>query len=146
MNSVRDRSESISTYIDRAVKAPQQQLRQSRLGHHAALDELRKVWDECRVANWDGYDALPVSQGTYEAAYRLIDSLPLGFPSPAIGAEPDGDVTLEWRKSRTRTLSVSVSANGYLHYAGLFGLGQRYGTLSHFADAPEELIRLVQDL
>ena len=87
-----------------------------------------------------------MEQETYHAAYTLIESLPLGFPRPSIGAEPDGQLTLEWYKSPRRTLSVSVDPDGLLHYAGLYGANKRFGTLALFSTAPSELIQLVRDL
>jgi hypothetical protein len=132
--------------IDQAARRSRMELRDSTLGHREALEELDDVWNECRNPGWDGYGALPVEQDTLTAAYSLIDSLPLGFPKPSIGADPDGQLTLEWRKSPHRILSVSVDPNGYLHYAGLFGPNKRYGTLVYFFTAPSELLQLVRDL
>lgn len=146
MTKTRSESASYAHVIDNAVRVPQTTLRDSTLGHQDALDELLQIWSDCREPNWDGYDALPVEKRTWEATYLLIDSLPLGFPRPSLGAEPDGQLTLEWRTSARRTLSVSVDPDGYLHYAGLFGLGKRYGTLPFFNTAPDELIQLVRDL
>jgi hypothetical protein len=135
-----------SDVLDSAARKPQAELRESTLGHREALEELWQVWYECREANWDGYDAFPVEKETYATAYMLIESLPLGFPRPSIGAEPDGHLTLEWYKSPRRTLSVSVDPNGLLHYAGLFGPNKRYGTVTFFSTAPDELIQLVRNL
>jgi hypothetical protein len=128
------------------AQTPRQEVRRSVLGHQEALEELWDVWNECREANWDGYDAYPVEQETYRAAYLLIDSLPLGFPRPSIGAEPDGQVTLEWYKSSRRCLSVSVDPDGLLHYAGLYGASKCYGTMPFIGTAPNELIRLARDV
>lgn len=135
-----------SHLLDSVARKSQLALRDSTLGHPEALEELWDVWDECRIANWDGYQALPVEQETYQAAYALIESLPLGFPRPSTGAEPDGQLTLEWHKSPRRTLSVSVDPDGFLHYAGLYGANKRFGTLAFFSTAPCELIQLVRDL
>lgn len=132
--------------LDRAAQQPRDAFRGSILGHQATLEELGEVWEECRHAGWDGYEALPVEAETLRGAYTLIESLPLGFPRPSIGAEPDGQLTLEWYKSPMRTLSVSVDPDGFLHYAGLFGASKRYGTLAYFSSAPSELIQLVRDL
>lgn len=132
--------------LDRAVQTPREAFRGSILGHQEALEELGGVWEECRHSGWDGYEALPVEAETLRGAYTLIESLPLGFPRPSIGAEPDGQLTLEWHKSPMRTLSVSVDPDGFLHYAGLFGASKRYGTLAYFSSAPAELIQLVRDL
>jgi hypothetical protein len=132
--------------IDQAARRSREELRNSTLGHREALEELGEVWDECRQPDWDGYGAMPVEQDTLGRTYSLIDSLPLGFPRPSIGADPDGQLTLEWRKAPRRILSVSVDPEGYLHYAGLFGPNKRYGSLAYFSTAPDELLQLVRDL
>lgn len=141
--------QTLTTYaavIDRAAQKPRDTFRGSILGHQESLEELHDVWEECQTPDWDGYDALAVEHDTYRRAYALIESLPLGFPRPTIGAEPDGQLTLEWRKTSTRLLSVSVDPDGLLHYAGMFGASKRYGTLAFFYTAPQELIQLVQRL
>lgn len=132
--------------IDSAAQRPRNAFRRTSLGHQESLEELAQVWEECKEPGWDGYDAVAVEQDTLREAYTLIDSLPLGFPRPTIGAEPDGQLTLEWRKSPSRMLSVSVDPDGLLHYAGIFGASKHYGTLAFFSSAPPELIRLVQAL
>lgn len=112
----------------------------------SAIHELEKVWRDCGKAGWDGYGAYPVEQEAYRAARAIIESLPAGFPQPSIGAEPAGRVTLEWHKSSSRTLSVSVDPAGFLYYAGVFGPNKRYGTLTFYSAAPDELIQLVRGL
>jgi hypothetical protein len=107
-------------------------------------DELATVWDECREANWDGYDALPVTQDVLRNTYVFLEALPFGFPRPSVGAEPDGDLTLEWHRSARRTLSVSVNPYGELHYSALFGPNRVYGTEAFFGDVPETILSLVR--
>ena len=137
----------VAESIDRAARQQRQALRQSAaLGIQPALDELFEVWHECRRPGWDGYGAVAVEPATLDAAYYLLDSLPFGFPLPSVGAEPDGQITLEWRKSACRVLSVSVDPAGYLHYAGIFGSNKRYGTLTLFSTAPNELLQLIREL
>jgi hypothetical protein len=134
-------------YIEAAADEQNRALRYSAaIGNQAAIDELGAVWDECQAANWDGYDAQPVTQETLVNAYRLLDSLPWNAPAPTIGAEPDGQLTLEWRRSRRRTLSVSVTEDGNLHYAGLFGPNRQYGTIAFFGDVPPEITQLVEQV
>lgn len=136
-----------SLRMDRAARKCRVALHQfSTLGNRAAVDELFEVWQECRRPGWDGHGALAVEQETLDAAYQLLESLPFGFPLPSIGAEPDGQLTLEWRRSPCRVLSVSVDPAGYLHYAGIFGTNKNYGTLTLFSKAPVELIQLVRKL
>lgn len=130
--------------IDRFARRSREQQRILVLGHAEAFDELFAVWEECRHSSWDGYGALPVVPETLRQAYLLIESLPLGFPRPSIGAEPDGQLTLEWHHSPRRTLSVSVTPDGYLHYAGLFGPNHANGTAAFFGELPDEIMALVK--
>lgn len=71
-------------------------------------------------------------------------SLPIGFPAPSIGAEPDGHLTLEWHRSPRRTLSLSVSPDDELHYAGLFGPSRVYGTEAYFGEVPKSVLHLIR--
>ena len=73
-------------------------------------EELQTVWESCSTPDWDGYGALAVSQEALLNGRRFLESLPQELPTPSIGAEPDGALTLEWHYSDRRTLSVSVSS------------------------------------
>lgn len=106
--------------------------------------ELCEVADECRTPNWDGYGAEPVSTDTYRLAYCFLEALPLGTPAPSVGAEPDGHLTLEWYRSPYRTLSVSVSPEGDLHYSALIGPNKAYGTEAFFGDSPKTILDLIR--
>lgn len=116
------------------------------LGQQAkgSLNELNQVLLDCRHANWDGYGAAPVSGCTFQSAYAFLDALPLGTPAPSVGAEPDGHLTLEWHRSPRRTLSVSVSPEGDLHYAALIGSGKHYGSEPFYGEAPKVITDLIQ--
>lgn len=107
-------------------------------------EELATVWEECRVDGWDGFSAMAVTREALRNAYRLLESLPWGFPAPSIGAEPDGQLTLEWHVSPRRTLSVSVSPEDELHFAGLFGRNRVHGTEDFFGEVPELILKLVR--
>jgi hypothetical protein len=83
------------------------------------FEELLKTFEECRQPNWDGYGAQAVREETYHLAHQFLKALPLSTPVPSIGAEPDGHITVEWYRSPERTLSVSISPDGDLHFAAL---------------------------
>lgn len=135
-------------YADRSAQSGLRRLQDSNVfGLESVVrHELGSVWDECRNPNWDGYGALPVSQDALRNAYCLLESLPLGFPAPSIGAEPDGQITLEWHRSTRRTLSISVSAEDELHFAGLFGPSREYGTLPFFGEVPRRMLELIEQV
>ncbi|HJT32425.1 MAG TPA: hypothetical protein VJ783_10315 [Pirellulales bacterium] len=109
-----------------------------------ARDEVITLWQACRHSDWDGFGAEPVSEHVLRNAYLLLESLPWELPVPSIGAEPDGQVTLEWHRTAWRTLSVSVTPDGELHYAALIGPNKNYGTEVFFGEAAAAIIELVR--
>ncbi len=116
------------------------------LGGKGVFDDLSGVAEECRTPNWDGYGAASVSEETFRQAYRFLEALPLGTPPPSVGAEPDGHLTLEWYRSPRRTLSVSVSPEGDLHYAALLGPSKAYGTEPFFGEVPRVILDLIHQV
>jgi hypothetical protein len=113
------------------------------LGLTGVFEELFDVYEDCHQPNWDGYEATAITRETYLNAFRFLESLPLGTPAPSVGAEPDGHLTLEWHRSPRRTLSVSVSPDGDMHYAALLGSSKAYGTEPFFGDAPKAVLDLI---
>lgn len=107
------------------------------------FNELFSVAEDCRNANWDGQGALAVCEESYRTAYRFLEALPLGTVAPEVGVEPDGEITLEWYYSPRRTLSISFSKNGDLHYAALIGASKTYGTEPYFGNVPKIIMDLV---
>lgn len=63
----------------------------------------------------------------HEYARHLMQLLPVAFPAPEIYLEPDGDAAIEWDLGKRRILSVSISRNGTVTYAGLFGNTRIHG-------------------
>jgi hypothetical protein len=115
-----------------------------RMARAAASKELKMLVGECSVPNWDGCGAAPIAEPTVSTVSSFLAALPLGTPEPSIGAEPDGDVTLEWYSSTERTLSVSVTAGGELHYAALLGSSKAYGTEQFSGDVPQVILNLIR--
>lgn len=107
-------------------------------------NELAEVWRECQQANWDGYDALPVSRDVLSYMYQFLEALPFGFPPPSINADPQGCLSVEWYRNPRRVLSVAVSDDGSLHYAALLGANKACGTETFDGDIPKNILNLVQ--
>jgi hypothetical protein len=114
------------------------------LGRTGIFEELWAVSEQCGSAGWDGASAVPVSSNTYLNAFRFLESLPLGIVAPIVGAEPDGHITFEWYVHPRRTLSVSVSPEGELHYAALLGASKAFGSEPFFGEPPKAIIDLIQ--
>ena len=105
--------------------------------------ELLKTFEECREPNWDGYGAQPVREETYDLAHQFLAALPFGTQAPSIGAEPDGQITVEWYRSPERTLSVSISPDGDLHYAALLEAERICGTETFRARMRQMFVTLI---
>ncbi len=113
----------------------------------AALQELDAVYAERNEANWDGYGAYAVHRFTYEKAQEFINNLPSAVGTPEIGAEPDGELTLEWYRNTGRLLSISLAMNGRLTYIYRNGSTRLRGTFWFMDDeVPQELIKLLEVL
>lgn len=114
------------------------------VGKQSAYSELIDVWDECQIPGWDGYDACPVQKETFEQAWAIVSALPMGYPLPSFNAEPDGHITLEWYHHPRWILSVSVSPEGWLYYAGLFGESITQGSEYFLGDVPKNILDLIE--
>ncbi len=114
-------------------------------GHarQTAQENLVALFDRCAQPNWDGHNAAAVSQQVYCLAYRLLEALPPDLPLPEFGAEPDGQLTFEWHRAARRTLSVSISPDGDLHFAALLGASRNYGTEAFWGDLPQPILELI---
>lgn len=94
----------------------------------ATIQSLRELLLESSEAGWDGYGAAPVHPATVAQAIAFLRLLPSRMPSPDITASPSGEVSFHWSTSRTRVMSVAVSAAGRLTYAALVGDSRNYGS------------------
>ena len=73
-----------------------------------ALISLFEVYRECSYSDWDGYDAVAISEDAYEEAQKIINLLPSSIPMPEIVAEPTGDIGFEWRRDKRQVFVLSV--------------------------------------
>lgn len=134
-----------SQFIQRAMEQNWQSVRLTRtLGRADLFDDLSDLAQECATPGWDGYEAAAIELATVDEAARFLRSLPDAAPRPSLGAEPDGQITVEWYVSPKRTLSVSVSAQGEIHYAALIGSSRHFGTVPFLGECPDDIVKLIQ--
>ena len=133
-------------FIERGRESGRQRLQDSYalgLGAKGSFGDLEQVYSECTRPNWDGHGAAPVDRDTFGYAFRFLEALPLGIWAPVLGAEPDGQLTLEWYQSPHRILSVSVSPNGLLHYAALIGASKQHGSEPFHGEVSQGILYLI---
>lgn len=100
---------------------------ESRRSRSLAIEELLSVFSECSYDNWDGYGASAVLKASKETAIEFLNALPRFIDNPEISADSDGEISLEWYKGPDITLSISVSSNRRLSYAGVFESSKVHG-------------------
>jgi len=134
-------------YIDTTTQNQKGYFDQSvTLGKQTAYNELFAFWQECKFPNWDGYNAFAVQEETVIKTYWFIEALPLGYPLPSVGAEPDGHLTLEWYSNARWILSVSISPEGMLYYAALFGAISERGSDYFWGEIPKSILELIKEV
>lgn len=105
---------------------------------------LQEIYDECSSQNWDAYDAQPVSEETIQQAKKLLNALmshkELELTIPDICADPEGEITLEWRLRNRYIFMISINAQGRISYAGLYGENKNHGTERFEHVLPDSII------
>lgn len=109
-----------------------------------AKEEIATLYLTHRKSNWDGYGALPISRAACFEAMRFLTMLPEAVEMPEVVPEPDGNIALEWYKSKYEHLFVSFSGNGVVTFVGKFGqLTRSEGVEYFFASIP---LRILHDI
>ena len=86
-------------------------------GKEQVMAMICDIEAECRVSDWDGDGALPVSTFSALQAKEFVRNLPEHMPMPEVAPEPDGSLSLDWTTSKSRRFSVSIGNSDRLAYA-----------------------------
>ena len=107
------------------------------------FEELLKTFEECREPYWDGYSAQSVREETYDLAHQFLGALPLSTPLPSMALNLTGRSLWNGIASPQRTLSVSISPEGELHFAALLDSAKTYGTEPFIGAVPKVVADLI---
>ncbi len=111
------------------------------------LSSLNLLAAECSNAGWDGGDAQPLNLAALLAAESIIRALPEGIPVPEVAAEPDGEISLDWFRSRHCLFSLSVGTSSQLAYAWLDGANRGHAVASFDGvQLPDRVIQEIQKI
>lgn len=133
-----------SRCIERQVSEAVRHLRK-RDDRQQALVELDSALGKALVEGWDHYGASKAQEGLQPMACRFLNTLPTAIPAPTISIDPDGEASFDWDFGPERMFSVSLSADGRLSYAGMFGRRLRQHGTEIFDDAiPEAVVVGIQ--
>lgn len=86
-----------------------------------AISQLWALANECGEPGWDGDGANPIDRRAVFNAVAFIRALPDRVPMPEFAPEPDGAISLDWIRSRSRLFSLSINSSNRLACAWLDG-------------------------
>ena len=119
----------------------------SRAERDRAFSELARAIETGKAENWDRYGAPKIDPRVSQLACRFLNALPSAVPTPEVGLDPDGEISFSWAMSRDRQLSVSLSPEGLLSYAGVFGhASTAHGTEEFDDTVPPAIVEAIRRL
>lgn len=86
-----------------------------------AISQLWALANECKEPDWDGEGANPIDRSAVHNAMAFLRALPDHSPLPEFAPEPDGAISLDWIRSRSRLFSLSINSTNRLACAWLDG-------------------------
>ena len=117
----------------------------------AILVGLYDLYLECNCRNWDGYDADPVTEENINIAKDLAMAvIEAGLPMPEFGADPDGEVMLDWygpNRPNRSVISMSIGPSGQIAWASALPDGSRVRGSTTFKGKLDDTIKqAIQDI
>lgn len=131
--------------VGKELQQRQREIQVSYPARERFAQELANLEDPTVTSSWYDGDASPARAEAIAAAMRFLLKLPTALLSDLeISPDRDGSVSFDWYVSPERQLSISLSADGMLHYAAILGPIERTNGRLLFDDSlPEEITRLL---
>ncbi len=103
------------------------------------LRELRDVVSERKEAWEEGSTYPPVSELSLNWACHFMILLPKNTTDSELSADPDGEISLEWRGGVDHILSVGIGADGTIYYAYVSGNDRMHASWNLEKGLPDSL-------
>lgn len=108
------------------------------------LNQLLDICLEAAAPGWDGNGAQCLESDAPNTAYSFINAIPSNVPMPEVGADPDGEISLDWYVGPRRQFSISLGKRSVLSYAGLFGSDKVAGSERFQGAIPRNLLDYIK--
>jgi len=105
---------------------------------------LDDIFEKCLTENWDDEGARPLTEELRRTVDKFLNELPPTISDPDISPEADGDLLLEWWYGPTEVLSLCISENHRLSFAGIIG-DKEFDGKDYFGNELPESIRFALD-
>jgi hypothetical protein len=102
--------------------------------------ELWNLFEDCNTENWDGYGAKGITPESLNVGLEFLDQLPAFVANPEVTADPDGEISFEWFKSDDMILTLSVSSERKIAFAGIFGQERPHGIENFGLEIPSTVL------
>lgn len=107
--------------------------------------EIAGIIQECSAPDWDGYGALPLDFTSVKHAVDFLGKLPDGISQPELGAEPNGDLGMTWRKNGYH-VGIGIDKEGLIAWGGTTPTGRVHGEALFDGEIPERVLRLLYEI
>ena len=111
---------------------------------------VSRLWalaEECGEADWNGYEAVPLSLLAIKQAEEFIRAWPFDNDLPDYAPEPDGSINLEWIYTKNRRAVVSLDGGTRLAFAWLDGADKGRGVcVFQGGQVPRKIVDAVRDI
>lgn len=84
-------------------------------------ETLQSIGEKANYEGWSGADSRSVQRDALRITGNLLLGLPTSLPLPEIGADSEGEVTLDWVSSSNQHLTLSIDMHGRILFAGRVG-------------------------
>lgn len=117
-----------------------------REGFLSALQRLERLKEASSEKGWDGEEAEAVNLTSYNYAKWFLSVVPLGIIAPDPGIDVNGQISLEWRRSDGRLLSLTFDERGNVHYIYFLKAEKIYGVRPVSWGYSEKLKDFLEDI
>ncbi len=107
--------------------------------------ELADILQECSSEGWNGYDAKPIDRHSVKFVFDFLSMLPLDISYPELSAEPNGDLTMVWRKNGYH-LIIGIDNMGHIAWGGTSPSGRIYGDAKFDKEIPKDIVDILHSV
>lgn len=100
------------------------------------LDSLKTLTKDLGQKNWNGYESEPVNEVSRQNAFCFVTVLPTIFEGADVVVDADGEISIEWYRSKDNYFEVSFASSGGVHCYAQWS-GKKYSGIFPRYDDPD---------
>ncbi len=104
--------------------------------------EIADIIEECSEPDWDGHGAYAIDLQSVKHARSFLVKLPETISLPDLGAEPNGDLGMTWRKNGYH-VGIGIDKLGVIAWGGTTPTGRAHGEVRFDGEIPKPVLELL---